>query len=104
MITQPRAVIARLLYTANTVIMNPALALPFGADILMIDLDLNETGLIEAPGVRTLIASLKEMSGHVRTGGVVLRLAFAAQQARAIVDQHFREGGRNAGSEEKTTA
>jgi len=100
----PRSIIARLLYLANTVTLNPALALPFTADIHMLDDDLNASGLINAPGVRTLIASLKEMTGHARTGGVVLRLAFAATQARAIVDDSFRSGGFNAGSEEKAAS
>lgn len=100
----PRSIIARLLSLANAVIGNPALALPYMADIQMLDDDLNASGLINAPGVSTLIASLKEMTGYARTGGVVLRLAFAAGQARIIVDDQYRSGGFNAGSEKEASA
>lgn len=88
----PRSVMSRLLFAANTIIAAPERGPAMLAEIVELERDLVAVGVFHLVGVDTLITSLKEIATKpLAVGGHVLRLAFAAQQARSIVEGHRAE-------------
>ena len=101
----PRAVISRLVWLANTAIVDPASATSreFVADLAEVEADLAAHGLRDLGGVPSLITALNELALKTLVlGGRSARLVEIAKQARTIVRDHFKQAGaENAGSEVK---